>query len=251
MRRWGLLGSSLSHSFSPGFFQAKFQAVGLKHADYELFERSNASAVRELFEQHPELEGLNVTVPHKTAVIPYLDELTPVAQAIGAVNTIRRMPDGRLLGHNTDAEGFAGSLRPFLTGDHDRAMILGAGGAASAVRHALQELGIEVVHLVRNAPPKDVSFRWVQWEDVEAAAVRHYRLIVQATPVGTAPHVDESVPFPWEGVGPRHLVVDLIYNPAETAFLKMAAHQGALTLNGGDMLTLQAEAAWKFWTSPT
>ena len=246
-RRWGLLGGSLSHSFSPGFFQAKFASEGLTDASYDLFERPNAAAVRSLFADFPDLEGLNVTVPHKVAVIEHLDALTPTATAIGAVNVVRREPDGRLVGHNTDADGFAASLRPFLTGDHDRAFVLGAGGAAAAVRFALERLGIEVVHLVRRDLPASTPYRWVRLDAIEAAAVRHFRLVVQATPVGTAPDVDASVPFPWDGVGPRHFVVDLVYNPPLSQFLRRASERGAMTLNGADMLRLQAEAAWRFW----
>lgn len=248
-RKWGLLGRSLGHSFSPRFFQAKFERLGLTDASYALFERPSASAVQALFAGDPELEGVNVTVPFKEEVVEYLDGLTPAAAAIGAVNVVRREAGGRLMGHNTDAEGFAGSLRPFLTGDHDRALVVGAGGAAAAVRYALKGLGIDVVHLVRRDLPEGTPYRWVRLDAIEAAAVRHHRLIVQATPVGTAPDVDAAVPFPWDGVGSRHFVVDLVYNPPETAFLRAAKARGAMTLNGEDMLMLQAEAAWRFWNA--
>jgi shikimate dehydrogenase len=246
-RRWGLLGGSLSHSLSPAFFQAKFAAEGLTDTHYDLFERSDAASVRALFAEHPDLEGLNVTVPHKVAVMEHLDALTPAATAIGAVNAVRREADGRLTGHNTDAHGFVASLRPFLTGDHDRAIIVGAGGAAAAVRYGLAGLGIDAVHAVRRDLPACTPFRWVRLDGIEAAAVKHYRLIVQATPVGTAPDTEEAVDFPWEGVGERHFVVDLVYNPPRTRFLRNAEARGALTLNGADMLRLQAEAAWGFW----
>ncbi len=252
-RKWGLLGRSLGHSFSPSFFQAKFARLGLHDASYTLFERPSASALRALFEEDPELEGVNVTVPFKEEVMAELDALTPVAAAIGAVNVVRREAGGRLIGHNTDAEGFAGSLRPFLTGDHDRALVIGAGGAAAAVRYALTGLGIDVVHAVRRDLPEGTPYRWVRLDAIEPLAVAHHRLVVQATPVGTAPDVEASVPFPWDGVGRRHFVVDLVYNPPVTAFLRRAQERGAMTLNGQDMLMLQAEAAWRFWseTSPT
>ncbi len=246
-RHWGLLGKSLSHSFSKDFFEAKFKSLGLD-ATYTLFERSTGAEVLDVFQNQEELEGLNVTVPFKTEVIPYLDELTPTAKAIGAVNVIRREFDGRLIGHNSDAEGFAQSLRPFLTGDHHRAMVIGAGGAAAAVRYALTQLGIEVVHLVRRDLSEETPYRWARLESIEAESVKHFRLLVQATPVGTAPDVKATVDFPWEGITDRHFAVDLIYNPKTTEFLKRAKARGAMTLNGTDMLHLQAERSWEFWT---
>lgn len=250
LKKLGLLGRELSHSFSPQWFQAKFDRENITGYQYDLYPIADLSDWAQWQAQRPDLIGLNVTIPYKQAIIPFLRHLTPEAQAIGAVNVLRREGAG-WIGHNTDAAGFAHSLRPFLAAHHERAIILGRGGAAAAVRHVLTGLGIPCVHVVRDrADEAGNGVQYLPYTEVTAAWARHFPLVVQATPLGTAPHVEECHPFPWEAVGPGHLVVDLVYNPPTTLFLQRAAERGATVLNGQAMLEAQAQAAWDFWTLP-
>jgi shikimate dehydrogenase len=249
MRRFGLLGKSLQHSHSQALFAQKFIHEGIADASYSLFELSDLSNWKtwsNAQSRHPDgaLQGLNVTLPYKQSILPYLHSITAEARAIGAVNALRPAKDGEWMGHNTDAIGFAKSIRPFLTSQHERALILGNGGAAAAVRYVLESLGIEVVHVTRN---RTNTTRSIRFEDLTEEAVHFYGLIVQATPVGTAPRIEEALPFPWKGLGREHLVIDLVYNPKETLFLNRAKNHGATILNGKDMLFNQADAAWKWW----
>jgi shikimate dehydrogenase len=250
VKKLGLLGRELSHSFSPQWFQAKFDREHITGYRYDLYPLADLSDWPQWQTQRPDLIGLNVTIPYKQTIIPYLQGLTPEAQAIGAVNVLRREGTG-WVGHNSDAAGFAHSLRPFLAAHHERAIILGRGGAAAAVRHVLTGLGISCVHVVRDraeeAPP---GVQQVALAEVTEAWARHFPLVVQATPLGTAPRIEACHPFPWEAVGPDHLVVDLVYNPPMTLFLQRAAERGATILNGQAMLEAQAQAAWDFWTLP-
>mgnify|MGYP001233951919 CR=1 FL=1 len=247
--RYGLLGKSLNHSHSPALFAQRFKREGLDSASYSLFELDDISQFHtwlyEIENRLGTLNGLNVTVPYKESIVPLLKGLSREALAIGAVNAIKPMRGQGWIGHNTDAQGFLNSIRPFLRSDHERALIIGNGGAARAVRHGLKELGIQVIHVTR----KDVAWPSVRYADLSPEAVHHYKLIVHCTPVGTYPNVHESVPFPWTGVTPQHLVVDLIYNPVETQFLQEARLRGAETMNGRDMLHAQAEAAWRWWNA--
>lgn len=245
-RRFGVLGRSLVHSHSPALFADRFRAWGISDASYERFERPNLDGFEHWLEEAaqatPPLRGLNVTIPFKQAILPYLTDLSPAAQAIGAVNAIKPA-NGGWTGHNTDAEGFMKSLRPFLRSSHDRALILGNGGAAAAVRYGLQSLGIEVFHVTR----KPIEWTAMRYDVLNAAFLNHCRLVVQCTPIGTYPDVDAYLEIPFAGLTSDHLVVDLVYNPAQTAFLTRAAAAGAETMNGKPMLIAQAEAAWKWW----
>ena len=247
--RFGLLGKSLAHSHSPALFAEKFKRAGLDSARYSLFELDEIGKfsdwITTLQEQHGPLSGLNVTVPYKESILPFLSSLTPEAQAIGAVNAIKPCDDGTWMGHNTDAVGFLNSIRPFLRSDHERALVIGNGGAAKAVRYGLNTLGIQVAHVTR----RELSGSSVRFEDLSPEAVGHHKLVVQCTPVGTYPDVDNCVPFPWSGMTTQHLVVDLVYNPAETKFLREARSRGAESMNGKDMLYAQADAAWRWWTT--
>jgi len=247
VRRLGLLGRNLSHSFSPQWFQAKFDQEKINGYRYDLYPLADISDWPTQMAHLPQLVGLNVTIPYKQAIIPYLRGLSETAEAIGAVNVLRRDEAGDWWGHNTDAEGFAHSLRPFLTLHHERAIILGRGGAAAAVRHVLQGMGITCVHVVRTPSP-GAPWKEVAGEELRTEWARHFPLVVQATPLGTAPATDEMHPFPWEAVGPEHLVVDLVYNPPVSRFLKEAQARGATVLNGQAMLEAQAQAAWAYWT---
>lgn len=247
-RRYGVLGRSLAHSHSPALFADRFLAWGIDDASYSRFERPNVEGIGDWLEAEaqadPALSGLNVTIPFKQTILPHLSGLTPAAQAIGAVNAIKPTAEG-WIGHNTDAEGFMKSLRPFLRSSHERALILGNGGAAAAVRHGLMSIGVEPIHVTR-AP---IDWHSMRYETLTAAFVKHCKLVVQCTPVGTYPDVDACVDFPFDGLTADHLAVDLVYNPAETAFLRNAKKHGAETMNGKAMLIAQAEAAWQWWNA--
>ena len=249
-RRFGVLGRTLAHSHSPALFAERFKRLGIHDATYERFERPNLDGFDAWLETmahgEPPLLGLNVTIPFKQSVLPFLKSLTPVASEVGAVNAIKPSDQG-WIGHNTDVEGFLKPLRPFLRSEHERALILGNGGAAAAVATGLRSLGIEPAFVTRG--PFEGVGSAVRFDELQADVLRHFKLIVHCTPVGTYPAIHESVPFPWEGIGPGHFVVDLVYNPAQTEFLKSAAMRGAETLNGKEMLYAQADAACNWWTA--
>lgn len=239
MKTYGLIGKSLGHSFSPGFFKSFFQDQGIE-AQYKLIELDAIEHVRPILDGA--YHGLNVTIPYKEEIIPFLDELSPEAKAIGAVNTIV-FSEGKAIGFNTDAFGFQQSIKPFLTFEHERALILGTGGSSKAVGYVLRNLGIQVNFLSRNEP----SGQQFSYEQVNEAMLSACKLIVNCTPVGMFPAMD-ACPLPsFQGIGPSHLVVDLIYNPEETLLLKEAKSLGAATLNGFPMLKAQALKSWELW----
>lgn len=243
MRRFGLIGNNISYSFSPGYFREKFDKLGLKDCRYEIFDLANISEFPELLKRFGDLEGLNVTIPYKEAVIPCLDHLDELAREIGAVNTIR-IRRGRLEGFNTDVTGFRESLRPLLTQTDRAALILGTGGASKAVAYALRQLDIPYRFVSR----KPVSGH-LTYTDLEAPVLKEFQIIVNSTPLGTYPEVEKAPPLPYKALGPTHLLYDLIYNPPQTTFLKRGLQQGARIKNGLEMLNLQAEASWNLWNS--
>jgi len=244
MREFGLIGRSLKHSFSQTYFTQKFYSLGLPDHRYELFELDNVRELPDLLAAHPDLAGLNVTVPFKEVVMPYLHELAPSATRVGAVNVIHRLVDGRLVGHNTDYLGFRDSLRKFLTQPLGelRALVLGHGGAAKSVEAALRELLIPYWFVTRNPLTNGLTYN-----DLSPELIRAHRLIINATPVGTFPDVDACPRLPYEALTPEHYLYDLVYNPAETRFLANGRAAGAQVKNGFEMLCLQAEAAWTIW----
>jgi len=237
---YGLIGYPLTHSFSAGYFSEKFSA-GYIHAVYHNFPLENISQFPDLLQQQPHLKGLNVTIPHKQAIIPYLDQLSEEATKIGAVNCIS-FSEGKLTGHNTDVTGFRESLRPLLRTGHQKALILGTGGASLAVAYALDQLGIAYLKVSRQPSSTTIGYGNISPEIVAAHTV-----IINTTPLGTYPSIDSFPDFPYSLLGPQHLLYDLVYNPAETAFLTFGKRQGAMTKNGLEMLHLQAEAAWQIW----
>jgi shikimate dehydrogenase len=241
MKHYGLIGKTLHHSFSKQYFTSKFKKEGID-AVYDLFELQHIEDFPDLLRKHPDLLGLNVTIPYKQAIIPYLDHCDDAAREIGAVNTILLDSDG-LSGYNTDHQAFLKSLRPFLAHGMERALVLGTGGAARAVAYAFRQLGIDVVFVSRNPSGEDQ----LGYEDLNVHVMRAFRVIVNATPVGTFPNIDERPPLPYEHISPEHLLYDLVYNPAETAFLKAGKEKGAITTNGLTMLHLQAEGSWDIW----
>lgn len=242
-RRFGLIGHPVGHSWSQRYFEEKWAREGTEHCRYSLHDLAEVKEVMALWASE-DWSGINVTVPHKQSIIPLLDGLSPEAEAIGAVNTIAFTAEGRI-GHNTDALGFKRSIAPFLEGHHHRALVLGTGGASAAVCHVLRNIGLAVNRVSRN--PKDADT--VSYEEVSAEGVRRTPLIVNCTPLGMQPHVGALPPLgdALSGIGPGHLVVDLVYNPLETRLLKHALSLGAKTLGGLSMLEHQAEAAWHIW----
>ncbi len=241
MRRFGLIGYPLSHSWSAVWWNNRFSAHGLHDHSYGNFELSSIDEFPALLKKYPDLVGLNITIPYKSTIIPYLDALDETAQAIGAVNTIH-FNNGKLVGYNTDAEGFRKSIRPFLEPKHDRALILGTGGAARAVAHVLKTLNIPV-HFASRRPGGTEE---LGYDSLNTAVFNACKLIVNCTPVGMSGHSDAS-PISTDHLSSEHFVIDLIYNPEETVLLQHAKARGALTLNGADMLRFQAEEAWRIF----
>ncbi|MBM3164678.1 MAG: shikimate dehydrogenase [Bacteroidetes bacterium] len=239
MKKYGLLGKSLQHSFSPAFFKDYFQSNSID-AEYQLLELASIEEARPFLDGS--FQGLNVTVPYKESILAYLEELTHEAQAIGAVNTIA-FRGGKTLGHNTDAYGFQRSIKPFLTFEHERALLLGTGGSSKAVAHVLKTLGIQVNYVSRETKGPNIF----SYDAVNEAMLSACKLIVNCTPVGMYP-LSAACPLKdLKGVGERHLVVDLIYHPEETCLLHHAREQGAAVLNGLPMLHAQALKSWEFW----
>lgn len=243
-RNFGVVGQQLSHSFSPGYFQEKFVREHILNATYQKFELAQASQIKELFQKDPHLIGVNVTIPYKESVMPLLDNISEEALTIGAVNTIKKEGD-ELVGYNTDAFGFANSIKPFLASHHERALIFGNGGAAKAVKHVLNQLGITFLSVVRQLTEN--TDNQVTYTALTQEGIRQFPLLINTTPVGTYPNDNEVLPIPLEGIGNMHLCYDLIYNPPKTQFLAQAELRGAKTINGLSMLKLQAEKSWEIW----
>lgn len=243
MRLFGLIGFPLSHSFSKGFFADKFSQEGISGCSYENFPIPDIDQFPDLWKNNPQLEGLNVTIPYKQAVIPFLDDFSEAAKTIGAVNCIRKQGN-KLTGHNTDVIGFQRSLEPLLQPQHTKALILGAGGAAKAVKFSLEQLGITYTEVSRKYFTGTILYG-----SLNESIMQEHTLIINTTPVGMYPNVTEAPPIPYEFITPQHLLYDLIYNPAETRFMQNGAAKGATVKNGHEMLILQAEASWEIWNA--
>ena len=246
MKRYGLIGFPLGHSFSGTYFNEKFRREGI-HARYDLFELKDIGEFQKL-KLLDDLCGLNVTIPYNQLVIPYLDELDQTAAEIGAVNVIKFIRrDGNLLlrGFNSDVIGFSNSIKPFLKQNHKKALILGTGGASKAMEYALRKMGLEVKLVSRN--PTDNQF---SYSDINGDVLTEYTVVVNSTPVGMYPQVDECPDIPYDALTSGHLLFDAVYNPPQTLFLKKGIEKGAVVLSGTEMLTGQAEAAWKIWEAP-
>jgi len=251
MKKFGLIGYPISHSFSKPYFEEKFRALGLIDHQYNTFPIKDINEFPALLEREKELLGLSVTIPHKETVIPFLDELDAMAEEIGAVNCIK-IEDGhegvnKLTGYNTDAFGFRQSLRPFLDSNHTKALVFGTGGASKAVAYVLRNLGINFWFVSRT---KSNFGNTITYQDLSEEIISSCKLLVNCTPVGMWPNENEFLPLPYAAITPQHLAYDLIYNPADTVFLKKAKERGALTSNGYNMLVFQAEEAWRIWNSP-
>lgn len=238
---YGLIGYPLSHSFSPAWFREKFVREGID-AEYRAFELPDISGLPALITAHPELKGLNVTIPHKQAVIPFLEEIDLVAAGIGAVNCID-LRDGRLKGFNTDAFGFEQSLLPLLRASHRKALVLGTGGASLAVKYILNKLNIDFLSVSRNANGTSISYA-----DLTDEIIGSHTLIINTTPLGMFPHTELCPPLSYQAIGKEHLLYDLIYNPPKSRFLFFGESRGAQVKNGLEMLQLQADESWRIWT---
>ncbi|MCO6501117.1 MAG: shikimate dehydrogenase [Vicingus serpentipes] len=244
MKQYGLIGYPLSHSFSANYFAKKFEKENIKGCAYQAYEIDSIEKLSELIKSVPNLIGLNVTIPYKQDVFKYLSSVDEVAKNIGAVNTIKiDQKNQEIKGYNTDYYGFKQSLKPFLENNHQRALILGTGGASKAVYYVLKELNIDCIFVSRN-PTNDNE---VAYEDVNEHVIRHHQLIVNTTPIGMYPKVDAKPELPYQYLTTQHLLYDLVYNPLETAFLKEGKKKGCITINGLDMLQLQAEKSWEIW----
>lgn len=241
-KRFGLLGRNINYSFSKGYFTEKFNTENFAGHTYENFDIPEIVAFPEIIKNNPDLKGLNVTIPYKESVIPFLDKLSKKAAKIGAVNTIKISKKGKLKGYNTDYYGFQKSLEPLLQAHHKNALILGTGGASKGVAYALDELNIPYTFVSREAKENAICY-----DQIDAATFEKYQIIINSTPVGTSPNTEAFPELPYANFTEKHIAYDLIYNPAETQFLKKAAAQGAQTKNGLDMLIFQAEKAWEIW----
>ena len=242
MKRYGLIGYPLGHSFSQRYFTEKFEREGIAGCTYENFPIESIDRLDEVLERHPDLCGFNVTIPYKERIIPRLRSMAEEARKIGAVNCVRVTPEG-LVGHNTDTYGFRTSLLKLLDGARpERALVLGTGGASKAVKYVLEQLGIPFDVVSRKASAGDFTY-----DELTSETVRTRRLIVNATPLGTFPKTDECPDIPYEAIGETHFLFDLVYNPPLTEFLRRGRQQGAAIANGYDMLVGQAEKAWSIW----
>ena len=242
-RSFGLIGRNIAYSFSRGYFKEKFLQLGLEDYVYLNFDLEDIADITAIIENNPNLVGLNVTIPYKEAIIPYLKTLDPVAADIGAVNTVKIAPEG-LLGYNTDAYGFEQTLLPFLKPHHQKALILGTGGASKAVAYVLNKLQINYQYVSRKE-----GAGYLNYEDLAPEIVTAHQIIVNCTPLGTFPNVDAKPGIPYASLNSDHLLFDLIYNPEKTAFLKEGEIRGTAISNGLKMLELQADRSWEIWNS--
>lgn len=241
--RLGLIGKTLTHSFSKKYFSQKFEKEHISDFEYDLYPLDTIQLFPQLVHSTEHLRGLNVTIPYKQQVIPFLSRVDPTAAAIGAVNTIL-IRDSELIGYNTDVYGFQHSLKRFLGQDLAlKALILGTGGASKAVAFALQTMNIPFTYVSRN-----VQTGMLTYEQLDKETVDTHRLIINTTPLGTYPNVVDKPAIPYSLLSTTHYLYDLVYNPPLTAFMKAGQAQGAKVLNGQEMLELQAEKAWQIWT---
>jgi shikimate dehydrogenase len=240
MRRFGLIGFPLTHSFSQRYFTEKFKREDINNCVYQNFPIENISALANLLQEYPDLEGFNITIPHKEVMLPLLHSRSAVVNEINACNCVRVI-EGQLHGHNTDVVGFEKSLCNFLTKQPEAALILGTGGSAKAVAYVLKKQKIPVSFVSRNPSPGQFSYN-----QLSELIVQHHQLIINTTPLGMYP-AEKFPEIPYQYLGPQHYLFDLIYNPATTIFLDRGIAQGAKVKNGYEMLELQAEESWRIW----
>lgn len=242
MKRYGLIGYPLSHSFSKKYFEEKFKREGITDCAYELFSIPLIGDLSSLLATHPDLHGLNVTIPYKQLVLPYLNDISHLPEQLLACNCIK-IKDGALTGYNTDVIGFERTFKPQLQPHHTKALLLGSGGAAAAVAYVLRKLGIAYSIVSRTAGNGDA----LTYNEIDASVIAGHHIIINTTPLGMYPHVDEAPPLPYDAITPKHYLFDLHYNPAKTVFLKRGEERGAAICNGYEMLVIQAEESWRTW----
>ncbi len=243
MRKFGLIGFPLSHSFSPDYFSKKFAEEALDNCVYELYPLKSINELKPLLENHKDLEGLNVTIPYKKKVIRFLDEGSDAVKKIIACNCIK-IKNGKLIGYNTDVSGFELSLLSLLQPHHTKALVMGTGGAAAAIKFVLYKLKIDYLFVSRY---QKIGRSFITYSDVTEDLLKKYTLIINTTPLGMYPDVNQYPAIPYQYLTNRHYLFDCIYNPAETMFLKKGKEQGAITKNGEDMLVIQADESWRIW----
>lgn len=245
MKEFGLIGKKLGHSFSKNYFSEKFDKENITDSNYELYELSSADELPNLIERFKgKLKGLNVTIPYKEDVLPFLSDIDPAAKAIGAVNVLKISSQGKVKGYNSDYYGFKTSLEKFLDSELNnlKALILGTGGASKAVKQALIDLGIDYKYVSRSGGDNQLSY-----EDLNSDVIRDHKLIINSTPLGMYPNIDSCPDLPYQDIREGHYLYDLVYNPEETLFMKKGRENGAKAIHGLEMLVLQAEKSWEIW----
>jgi shikimate dehydrogenase len=242
LKKFGLIGKNISYSFSKKYFTEKFTQDLFDDCVYENFDIQNIEEFPEIIKNNPDLKGLNITIPYKEAILPYLDTLSDKAFKIGAVNVIRFTKKGNLKGYNSDWYGFKKSLEPMLQPHHKKALILGTGGAAKAIAFALEQLGIFYTFVSREDKENCIDY-----SRLNATSFDNYQIVINCTPLGTTPNIKEFPPIPYDYFTEKHIAFDLIYNPEITLFLKKAKKKGAVIKNGYEMLVFQAEKSWNIW----
>lgn len=244
MKQYGLIGKSLKHSFSKEYFNKKFQIEGIRNHFYDLYELDKIEDLLSFLQQNPNLKGVNVTIPFKETILPYLDNLDKTVEEIGACNCVN-IVNGKLHGTNTDAIGFLNSFLPLVEMQHHSAIILGNGGASKAIVYALEQCSIECTIVARSLK----SNNELKWNELNKELIQNNKILINTTPIGMWPKNKEFPDIPYDGIDRFHLVYDLIYNPEKSVFLEKAESQDATIKNGLEMLELQAEASWAFWNS--
>lgn len=243
MNKLGLLGKNISYSFSRAYFKKKFENENINHTTYDNFDIENIELFPSIIKNTKGLKGLNVTIPYKEDVIPFLDKLNKKAKAIGAVNTIKITKKGNLVGYNTDCYGFKKTLKPFVKPHHKKALILGTGGASKAIAYTLKEMGITYQYVSRTLS-EGIGFSYNTLTETDVA---NHQIIINCTPLGTFPDIEDCPNIPYKGISKKHILFDLIYNPEETKFLKHGKENQATIINGLGMLEFQAEKSWSIW----
>lgn len=243
-KTFGLVGKKISYSFSKGYFTDKFLNQGLTNHEYLNFDLESIQDFSKVIQEfHSTLKGVNVTIPYKQEIFKFLDDIDDTAKEVGAVNTVKYTDQGKLIGYNSDVVGFEQSIVPLLKPHHTKALILGTGGASKAVSYVFKTLGIDSVKVSRNAFEK----REILYDDLTKSLLSEYTIIINCSPVGTFPNVNQKPAIPYQFITHDHLLYDLIYNPKETSFLSEGMKKGARTKNGYEMLVLQAEESWRIW----
>ena len=240
--QFGLVGKNISYSFSKAHFTKKFEELNLFDYSYENLDIQDITEFPNFIKNNTNLKGLNVTIPYKETIIPYLDKLSKKAAEIGAVNTIRFTKNGKLKGYNTDYYGFQKAIEPLLMKHHKKALLLGTGGASKAVAYALNQMGIATTYVSRTSSGNAICY-----SQVTPKIFEEFQIIINCTPLGTSPNTNVCPEIPYQYFNSNHIAFDLIYNPAETLFLQKAKNQGAVIKNGLEMLVFQAEKAWGIW----